>query len=146
MFLPLPDFSTLPPALFEFTSPPGTYFDAFPIHLLTTSSLGALARLNPDSDWDARRFRPNFLVETVEGVGGLVEAGWGGRSVRLGRLVVRCEMPTPRCSMTIQAQAGLAKDPRVLRTIVRRAGQSLGAYASVQSPGHVSAGDEVELL
>lgn len=143
---PLPDLSALPAEIFEFTSPPGTYFDAFPVHLLTTASLDALARLNPDSAWDARRFRPNFLVETAEGVEGLVESGWGGRSLRVGGLMLKCEMPTPRCSMTIQAQAGLPKDPRVLRTIVREAGQSLGVYAVVQSPGTVSAGDAVELL
>jgi uncharacterized protein YcbX len=143
---PLPDFSVFPSTLFEFTSPPGTYFDAFPLHLLTTASLDALARLNPDSAWDARRFRPNFLVETAEGVEGLAEADWSGRALRLGGLVVKCEVPAPRCSMTIQAQAGLPKDPRVLRTIVREAGQNLGVYASVRSPGRVSDGDEVELL
>ena len=142
----LPDLSALPAELFEYTSPPGTYFDAFPIHLLTTASLDALARLNPDSAWDARRFRPNFLVETAGGVEGLVESGWGGRALRVGGLVLKCEMPAPRCSMTIQAQAGLPKDPRVLRTIVREAGQNLGLYAGVQSPGAVSVGDEVELL
>lgn len=143
---PLPDLSALPAEIFEFTSPPGTYFDAFPVHLLTTASLDALARLNPDSAWDARRFRPNFLVETAEGVEGLVESGWAGRSLRVGGLTLKCEMPTPRCSMTIQAQAGLPKDPRVLRTIVNKAGQSLGMYANVTAPGLVSAGDEVELL
>src|ERR671916_272755 len=45
---PLPDLSALPAEIFEFTSPPGTYFDAFPIHLLTTASLGAMRRLGPD--------------------------------------------------------------------------------------------------
>jgi uncharacterized protein YcbX len=143
---PLPDLSALPAQIFEFTSPPGTYFDAFPVHLLTTASLDALARLNPDSAWDARRFRPNVLVETADGVEGLVESGWAGRSLRVGGLTLKCEMPTPRCSMTIQAQAGLPKDPRVLRTIVKRAGQNLGVYANVAAPGLVSAGDEVELL
>ena len=143
---PLPDLSALPAEIFEFTSPPGTYFDAFPVHLLTTASLAALARLNPDSAWDARRFRPNLLVETAEGVEGLVESGWAGRSLRVGGLTLKCEMPTPRCSMTIQAQAGLPKDPRVLRTIVNKAGQNLGVYANVAAPGLVSAGDEVELL
>ena len=143
---PLPDFSVFPPTLFEFTSPPGTYFDAFPVHLLTTSSLGALARLNPESAWDARRFRPNFLVETAEGLEGLVESGWGGRGLRVGGLVLKCEVPAPRCSMTIQAQDGLPKDPRVLRAIVREAGQNLGVYASVATPGRVEVGDEVELL
>ena len=143
---PLPDLSALPPELFEFTSPPGTYFDAFPIHLLTTSSLDALARLNPASAWDARRFRPNFLIETEETVGGLAEAGWAGRRLRLGPLRLKCEMPTMRCSMTIQAQAGLPKDPRVLRTIVREAGQNLGVYASIETPGRVAAGDAAELV
>ncbi len=142
---PLPDLSTLPPALFEFTSQPGTYFDVFPLHLLTTASLDALARLNPDSAWDARRFRPNFLIETVEGVEGLVESGWGGHGLRVGALRLKCEMPAPRCSMTIQAQRDLPKDPRVLRTIVK-AGQNLGFYANVESPAFVSVGDEVELL
>lgn len=142
---PLPDLSVLPPALFEFTSPPGTYFDAFPVHLLTTSSLDALARLTPEATWDARRFRPNFLIETAEGVVGLVESGWAGRALRVGGLVLKCEMPTPRCSMTIQAQKELPKDPRVLRTIVRM-GQNLGCYATVETPARVSVGDEVELL
>src|SRR5262249_1555465 len=32
---PLPDLAGLPPELFEFTSPLGTYFDAFPVNVLT---------------------------------------------------------------------------------------------------------------
>ena len=143
---PLPDLSLLPAEIFEFTSPPGTYFDAFPVHLLTTASLQALARHAPETMWDARRFRPNFLVETSDGVEGLVESGWGGRTLRVGGLTLKCEMPAPRCSMTIQAQAGLPKDPRVLRTIVKKAGQSLGLYANVEAPARVSVGDEVTLV
>ena len=46
---PLPDLSALPAEIFEFTSPPGTYFDAFPVHLLTTASLRTLARHAPDT-------------------------------------------------------------------------------------------------
>jgi len=141
----LPDLSLLPAELFEFTSPPGTYFDAFPIHLLTTASLAALARHAPDAAWDAHRFRPNFLIETTDEVEGLIESGWGGRTLRVGPLRLRCEMPAPRCSMTIQAQQGLPKDPRVLRTIVKEAGQSFGLYANVESAGRVRVGDEVEL-
>jgi uncharacterized protein YcbX len=54
-------------------------------------------------------------------------------------------MPTVRCGMTIQAQAGLAKDPSILRTIVRDADQNLGVYASVVVAGDVRVGDTVEL-
>src|SRR5262249_4499537 len=60
---PLPDFSVFPTELFELTSPAGTYFDAFPLHLLTTTSLRTLARHNPTARFDVRRFRPNLLIE-----------------------------------------------------------------------------------
>jgi uncharacterized protein YcbX len=143
---PLPDFSTIPSELFEFTSPPGTYFDAYPIHLLTTSSLAAMARLNPAAAWDVRRFRPNVLIETQSGIEGLVEASWGGRILRLGAVIVRCEIPTVRCGMTTYAQAELPKDPTVLRTIVRDAGQNFGIYASAINSSRIAVGDIVELL
>jgi len=41
----------------------GNFFDAFPLHLLTRTTLRTLARLAPESNWDERRFRPNLLVE-----------------------------------------------------------------------------------
>ncbi|HEV2830095.1 MAG TPA: MOSC N-terminal beta barrel domain-containing protein [Pyrinomonadaceae bacterium] len=143
---PIPDISKLPKELFEFTSPLGTYFDAFPIHVLTTASLAAMRRSNPAADWDVRRFRPNFFVKTVDGVEGLVESEWAGKSLRIGSVEVKCEMPAVRCGMTTNAQAGLAKDNSVLRTIVKEAQQNLGVYASVTGAGQVSEGDQVELL
>lgn len=142
---PIPDLSTLPPELIEFTSPPGTYFDAFPIHVLTTASLDTMAKLNPDARWDVRRFRPNFLLETRPDIRGLVEAEWDGRKLHVGGVELKCELPTVRCGMTIQAQAGLEKDRSILRTIVRDADQNLGVYASVVSVGEVKVGDAVEL-
>ena len=143
---PLPDFSTIPSELFEFTSPPGTYFDAYPIHLLTTSSLAAMTRLNPAAAWDVRRFRPNFLIETNSGIEGLIEASWSSRMLHLGELILKCQIPTVRCGMTTHAQAGLPRDPTVLRTIVRDAGQSLGIYASAINSSRIAVGDIVELL
>jgi uncharacterized protein len=142
---PLPDFSGFPAELFEFTSPPGTYFDAFPLHLLTTASLSTMASLNPTASWDVRRFRPNILIKTDASMRGLAEAEWHGRILHIGEVAVRCEMPTARCSLTTRAQADLPKDLTVLRTIVREAGQQLGIYASVSHPGRVAVGDVVEL-
>ncbi len=142
---PIPDLSTLPPEIIEFTSPRGTYFDAFPIHVLTTASIEMMARLNRAADWDVRRFRPNFLIATQTGIKGLVESDWSGQTLRLGNVELRCEIPTVRCGMTIQAQKGLPKDPGVLRSIVKDADQNLGAYASVITPGEVRVGDTVEL-
>jgi uncharacterized protein YcbX len=142
---PLPDLSVFPPELFEFTSPLGTYFDAFPLHLLTTSTLGELARHNATASFDRRRFRPNFLVELDDGAPGFVENGWCGSEVKVGALRMRIEMPVVRCSMTIQAQEELPQDPSVLRTIVRGAAQNVGVYATVVSEGTVRVGDPIEV-
>jgi len=143
---PIPDISKLPKELFEFTSPPGTYFDAFPIHVLTTASLAAMRRSNPAADWDVRRFRPNFFVKTEDNFAGLIESEWIGRTLRIGSVEVKCEMPAVRCGMTTNAQTGLAKDNSVLRTIVKEAQQNLGVYANVGRAGRVAEGDQVELL
>lgn len=143
---PIPDISTLPPEILEFTSPLGTYFDAFPIHVMTTASLEAMTRFNPAADWDVRRFRPNFLIKSADGIEGLTESEWAGKTLRIGAVELKCEIPTVRCGMTMQAQTDLPKDPSVLRSIVRDANQNLGIYASVVSSGNISEGDAVELI
>jgi uncharacterized protein len=140
---PLPDLSGFSPELFEFTSPLGTYFDAFPLHVLTTASLTAMG---PAEQFDVRRFRPNVLIATSANQRGLVEAGWDGRALRIGGAVAQVQMPTVRCNMTMQAQPGLPKDTSVLRAIVRDGGQCLGAYATITSAGPVAVGDPVELV
>jgi len=143
---PIPDISKLPKQLFEFTSPPGTYFDAFPIHVLTSASLAAMSQANPAADWDVRRFRPNFFVETIDGLNGLLETEWLGKTLRIGSVEVKCEMPAVRCGMTTNAQKELPKDNSVLRTIVKEGEQNLGVYANVTSAGRVAEGDQVELV
>ncbi|MEP6569303.1 MAG: MOSC N-terminal beta barrel domain-containing protein [Acidobacteriota bacterium] len=143
---PVPDISNFPKELFLFTSPLGTYFDAFPIHVLTTASLAVMSQANPAADWDLRRFRPNFFVDTVARLEGLVESEWAGRTLRIGSVEVKCEIQAVRCGMTTNAQKELPKDNSVLRTIVKEGKQNLGVYASVISNGRVSEGDQVELL
>ncbi|PYS69617.1 MAG: MOSC domain-containing protein [Acidobacteria bacterium] len=142
---PIPDISILPPELVEFTSPPGTYFDAFPINILTTASLDTMKRLNPAAQWDVRRFRPNFLIETPPDIQSLVESEWCGRTLRIGTVELQCDIPTMRCGMTMHAQEGLEKDPSILRSIVKDANQNLGVYARVTEPGEVRIGDSVTL-
>jgi uncharacterized protein YcbX len=142
---PIPNLAVLPPEVLEFTSPLGTYFDAFPINVLTTASLEAMSRFNPNAVWDARRFRPNFLIETEKEFEGLIEAGWGGRILRVGSVELKCEIPCARCGMTSHGHSGLPKDPSVLRSIVKDANQNLGVYASVAQSGAVVIGDPVEL-
>jgi uncharacterized protein YcbX len=142
---PLPDFADIPGTVFEFYTPPGTYFDLFPIHVLTTSALQLMSRLNPAAVWDVRRFRPNVLVDTASTTGA-VENDWVGRAIRIGGFVVQGELSTIRCAMPMHAQADLPRDPSVLRTIVREANQCLGLYASVIEAGSIGTGDPVELV
>ena len=131
--------SALEPA----SAPQITHFDAYPIHLLTTASLAAMQRLNTAAMWDVRRFRPNFLIETNDGVEGLVEFGWS--AVRLGSVELKCEMRTERCAMATNAQKEIPKDPSILRSLVEVANQDLGMYASVVKAGEVRVGDVVEV-
>jgi uncharacterized protein len=141
---PFPALDQFPKEILEFTSFPGMYFDVTPIHLLTTAALEHLAALNPSARWDARRFRPNFVIETTAGKG-FVENGWIGRNLRIGSLTLHCPGPTPRCGMTTRAQKGLPFDKSVLRTIVKDADQNVGLYGVVGMEGSVRVGDTVEL-
>ncbi|MGH7819436.1 MAG: MOSC domain-containing protein [Candidatus Binatia bacterium] len=143
---PLPDLSVFSPELFEYTSPLGTYFDAFPLLLLTTAWLDELSRRNPSARFDVRRFRPNFLIEPENGRRGFVELGWTGKRLRIGAAMVEATVACPRCVMTTLGQQDLPKDPSVLRTIVRDSDQNVGVYASVVEPGAVAVGDRVDLL
>ena len=126
--------------------PQGTYFDVAPVHVLTSASLEAMRRLNPGADWDVRRFRPNFFVETDPGFEGLIEFDWNGLTLRLGDVELRCEIPCERCAMANHAQAELPKDDSVLRSIAKEANTNLGTYANVSKPGEVKIGDVVELI
>lgn len=132
----------------EYVSPPGTYFDFFDLHLVSHASLAHFASLVPDSIVDARRFRPNFVVE-LDGPGTgeptWPELAWVGRVLSIGELRFEITMPMMRCGMTTHAQAGLPKDPRIMRALVRDCGMNLGAGVTVLRAGHVRVGDAIRI-
>jgi uncharacterized protein YcbX len=140
---PLPDFSIFPPEIMEFESPPGTYLDAFPLLIMTTSSLRALQASLPDAAIDVRRFRPNIVLDVD--ADGHPEFGWSGQALHIGSAVVRVVAPCPRCVMVTRPTAGLPEDRSVLRTIVRELDQNLGIYATIEKMGEVRLGDSVRL-
>jgi uncharacterized protein YcbX len=142
---PLPDLTGVPPEIMQYTSPLGTYFDVYPLHLMTTASLDELGRRTQGSTIDVRRFRPNILIESPTGTAGFVDAEWAGRTVVIGESRIKIEMPCMRCVMPTLEQKGLPKDLRVLRTIVREADQNLGSYATVARGGEIAVGDAVWL-
>jgi uncharacterized protein YcbX len=140
---PLPDFSIFPPTIGEFESPPGTYYDAFALLVMTTSALEALAAAVPDAVVDIRRFRPSIVIDT-DGGPGHPEFDWKGRTAVLGTATVEFRDPCPRCVMvTREIDESIPADRSILRHIVRDLGQNVGIYATVRTPGVVRVGDEV---
>lgn len=138
---PLPDMSGFTPEVMQALRD-GNYFDAFPLHLFTDTTLRTLAGLAPASAWDERRFRPNILVNSTAS-GGYPELDWLGRRVRIGDAVIEITVACPRCVMAIQAVGELPRDPQVMRTLVKETQQRAGVYARVVEPGTVCDGDEL---
>ena len=141
---PLPDVSKFPEFLMEFESPPGPYFDAFPLLLMTTESLATLSHAAPDHAFQVERFRPNLLIETGSDAP-YPERDWIGSTIRIGSAELEITMDCPRCVMTTHGFADLPKDPGIMRTLVRENGGDLGVYATVKTPGQVKIGDTLSL-
>jgi uncharacterized protein YcbX len=143
---PLPDLSVFPPELGEFESPPGTYFDAFPLLLLTETALRTMQAAAPDSNFDVRRFRPNFVITDSGSSTPFPEKEWCGRRLGIGEAIIEVTVECPRCVMTTHGFEDLPKDPTIMRTLVRESGGILGVYAKVEKPGRVGVGDRIEVL
>jgi uncharacterized protein len=133
--------------------PEGSFFDLFPLSMLTTSSVARFGELEPDATFDVRRFRMNVIVDTP--ATGFVENEWLGRKLEMGDGVrINVVMPDPRCVMTTLAQEGLAREPQVLKTLARHNRLDVaqdafypcaGVYAVAESAGSVRKGDPVML-
>jgi len=131
--------------------PTDAFFDAFPVSVLTTSTLARLHELRPQSRFEPRRFRMNMIIRTEQP--GFVENGWVGRQLAFGAGVrINVAMLDPRCVMTTLAQEDLPQDTDVLRTLVHhnrlQVGDSgqypcAGVFAVVVAPGTVRTGDSV---
>jgi len=133
--------------------PVGSFFDLFPITVLTTSTLKRLNALEPKSRFDQRRFRMNVIVDTKGD--GFVENDWVSRELNIGEEIrLKVALPDPRCVMTTLAQEELPRDTDVLRALVRHnrvqvgaAGQfpCAGVYAVVQASGTMRLHDPVRV-
>jgi uncharacterized protein YcbX len=133
--------------------PAGSFFDLFPLSVLTTSTLDHLNRLEPGSRFDARRFRMNVIVDTA--TPGFVENGWVARTLGLGADVrLNVAIPDPRCVMPTLAQEDLPADKQIIKALVQHnridvAGglyPCAGVYAVAESTGTIRLGDRVSLM
>lgn len=126
--------------------PARSFFDLAPVHLLTTATLRRFRELAPGADFDARRFRPNLVIDTAAGVDGFAEAAWVGRELVVGGVRLGVTAPCSRCVMTTLAQPGLSAEPRVLRAAVAHNAAAVGVYAAVRASGEVEVGAPVWLV
>ena len=133
--------------------PVGSFFDLYPMTVITTSTFDRLRELAPKSRFDARRFRMNAILAT-EG-SGFIENEWIGRDLSVGGSVrLKVTLPDPRCVMTTLPQGDLPKDSDVLRTLVEHNRAEFGdfgrfpcagVFAAVGAPGTMRVGDPVTI-
>jgi uncharacterized protein len=122
-----------------------SHLDAGPIHLLTTAALAWLRAMLPGANADARRFRPNLVVDVPGAT--QVERGWLGKTLCVGDAVrLRVSAATERCGMVAFAQADLPHDASILRGITQEAALHFGVYAEVLVSGRIKRGDSVTVV
>jgi uncharacterized protein len=128
----------------------GTFFDFGRLHLVSTSSLAALRTVEGSGDFDPRRFRPNLVIDTPQA--GFPEDAWVGSTLRIGEVVVRVTVPTPRCVVPTLAHDELPADPGIMRTVARvhripvltlGSLSCVGVYLDVVRPGVIRMADPV---
>ncbi|TNE79010.1 MAG: MOSC domain-containing protein [Gammaproteobacteria bacterium] len=147
---PDPDFSSFSlkvlATLSRYATPPGAFYDVYPLHFITTAALDTMNAIYPEGNFCPERYRPSFVIETLPDLNGIVENEWRGRDLRIGDAIIRCNHPTIRCSMPGTAQPGIHKDLKVPLTVMEHAGQHLGAYATPRNEAQIRVGDSVELV
>jgi hypothetical protein len=128
----------------DFALPTGTFFDCAVVHLLTTATLNRLGELYPRGRFEARRFRPNIVVQSTAGETGFIENSWVGQTLAVGDDVrLSITGPCGRCVMTTLPQGDLPRDPDILRTAAQHNHVQVGVYAAVVRGGMIRRGDSV---
>ena len=128
------------------TDDAGLSFDEYPVSLLSQASIDLLGQLAAGiKEFEARRFRPNFLLE---GCSPHEEDSWLGGVLAVGpELRLRLVAPDPRCAITTVNPDTGQRDfdtPRLLLTYRPSArAPYFGVYGVVEAPGAVSVGDQV---
>jgi uncharacterized protein YcbX len=139
------------PSCLENLSPFG-FFDGGRLHIVTTSALNRLRSVYKGGDFEARRFRPNIVIDsddTVYGSDGSLsmEKNWEDLTLEIGDTIkLKVTKPTVRCIMTTLAQANIPKDNRILKTIDNENDGFLGVYTQTLNPGAIKTGDLVWMV
>ena len=123
----------------------GRFVDFGAVHLVTTGALALLGRRMGGVDVAAQRFRPNLVIAAAQDP-------QIGQELRIGEVVLRVVLPTPRCVVPGLGHAGLPPDRSVLATLARHyripvaeleRAACFGVYAEVVEPGRLRLGQSV---
>ena len=129
----------------------GRLVDAFPVSLLSVSTLARLERQEPGLRFERERFRMNVVVEPDDAEAS--DANWIGHVLSLGPATqLEVHIPAPRCVMVTRAQTDIAEDLNILRALVQHNRMPVpalgkapccGTYATVKAFGTLRVGDPV---
>ena len=122
-------------------------FDDAPLSLISRQSIEAIGTA-VGAGIDARRFRPNLVIDAADGQP-YAEDAWVGRLLVLGSEpdapVVSITQRDLRCVMINLDPDSAASDPRVLKAVGALRGAQAGVYATVVRAGSVRAGAAIHL-
>ncbi len=115
-------------------------FDEAPVSIVSVASLEAVSR-DARRSTDVRRFRPNLLVETEEGVA-FAEDAWIGKVLRLGSdpdaPAVAVTMRDKRCVMINLDPDTATAEPCMMKAAVHLNDNNVGVYAVVVRAGTIA--------
>ncbi len=126
-------------------APPGSFpqaaqHDGGDLLIISTATLDLLQDRYRQGRFDARRFRPNLLVESP-----VRETEWQGATLAIGDAAISIGGMCPRCVMTTLPQTDLPDDPRILESVKTHVAGRVGAYGHVVRTGTIRRGDAVEV-
>lgn len=119
-------------------------FDTMPLSLITTQTIAAL-EASVGEALDMRRFRPNLVVESLDG-GDAPEDAWVGEVIQIGEMQMRVDKRDKRCVLINVDPVTTEKNPLILRSVAQERNSCLGVYGTTVRPGRVALGDSVSII
>lgn len=116
-------------------------FDAFPLSVITTQTIGRLGEM-VGARLDVQRFRPNILVEAA-GEMPFAEDRWVGSVLRIGGMRMRVDKRDGRCVVITIDPVTTERNPAILRAVAGDRQGCLGVYGTTVEPGRVAVDDPV---
>ena len=120
------------------------HHDETPLHIVTTSSLAALARLS-GRGVDERRFRANIIIDTGTNPVFHEDSWTGAELVVGGDVLIRLGNGMPRCLMIDQDQRAVNGGPKTLKLLGTHHNTEFGLQAHTMYAGMIRIGDRVTL-